>query len=257
MIVKTSINIISGMKWQTLMVTACLIYSINSKAQIAKARIACIGNSITFGARLMHPETASYPAVLSALFTENGYPNYEIKNFGVGGATMLRFGTPNLWRMLDSLKNFPPDIVVIKAGTNETVGTPRLNWEHISEFEKDYSDYIAAIRKINPDCRIIICSPLDMVLETKDLTQARKDDLSGRRPRIWELRKRIKKIAAKEHVFFLDLTKPFKGKPELMTTMDGVHPNQDGYHYLATLVFDYMRKKKIISGGISSPFFYR
>ena len=85
-----------------------------------------------------------------------------------------------------------------------------------------------------------------MVLETKDLTQARKDDLSGRRPRIWELRERIKKIAATKKVFFLDLTKPFKGKPDLMTTMDGVHPNQDGYHYLATLVFDYMRKKKII-----------
>ena len=224
----------------------CLLLSINSNAQGAKEKIACIGNSITFGARLSDPVTASYPAVLSELLNEKGYPNYEIKNYGIGGATMLRFGTPNLWRILDSLQYFRPDIVVLKAGTNETVGAPRLNWEHIGEFEKDYSDYIAAINKINPDCIIIICSPLDMVLETKDLTQARKDDLSGRRPRIWELRERIKKIAAKEHVYFLDLTKPFKGKPELMTTMDGVHPNQDGYHYLATLVFDYMRKKKII-----------
>jgi sialate O-acetylesterase len=220
--------------------------ALNCKAQVKTERIACIGNSITFGARLTHPATASYPAVLSELLNKKGYHHYEIKNFGIGGATVLRFGTPNLWRILDSLKSFPPDIVVIEAGTNETVGAPRLNWEHISEFEKDYSDYIAEIKKINPDCRIIISSPLDMVLETKELTQARKDDLSGRRPRIWELRERIKKIAATEHVFFLDLTKPFKGKPELMTTMDGVHPNQDGYHYLATLVFDYMRKKKII-----------
>lgn len=224
----------------------CLLFSFNCKAQVNKEKIACIGNSITFGARLTDPEKASYPALLSGLLTNNGYHHYEIKNFGIGGATILKFGTPNLWRILDSLKNFPPDIVVIKAGTNETVGAPRLNWEHINEFEKDYSDYIAAIKKINPDCRIIICSPLDMVLETKDLTQARKDDLLGRRPRIWELRERIKKIAATEDVFFLDLTKPFKGKPELMTTMDGVHPNQDGYQYLATLVFDYMRKKKIV-----------
>ncbi len=246
MILNTRKKIMSGILWRPVIVLVCLLYSINSIAQVTKARIACIGNSITFGARLTHPETASYPAVLSALLTEKGYLNYEIKNFGIGGATMLRFGSPNLWRILDSLKSFPPDIVVIKAGTNETVGAPRLNWEHISEFEKDYSDYIAAIRKINPECRIIICSPLDMVLETKELTQERKDDLSGRRPRIWELRQRIKKIAATEHVFFLDLTKPFKGKPDLMTTTDGVHPNQDGYHYLATLVFNCMRKKKII-----------
>lgn len=246
MILSTSIRKISRMLWKSPIVFLFLFNSINSKAQVAKERIVCIGNSITFGARLTDPETASYPAVLSALLTEKAYLKYEIKNFGIGGATMLRFGTPNLWRILDSLKKYPPDIVVIKAGTNETVGAPRLNWEHISEFEKDYSDYIAAIKKINPDCRIIICSPLDMVLETKDLTKERKEDLAGRRPRIWELRERIKKIAATENVFFLDLTKPFKGKPELMTTMDGVHPNQDGYYYLATLVFDYLRKKKII-----------
>lgn len=234
-------------KMKRVIFLLCLLYSINSKSQVVKERITCIGNSITFGARLTHPETASYPAVLSALFTENGYLNYEINNFGIGGATLLRFGTPNLWRILDSLKYFPPDIVVIKAGTNETVGTPRLNWEHVSEFEKDYSDFIAAIKKINPDCRIIICSPLDMVLETMELTQERKKDLSVRRPRIWELRQRIKKIAKTEQVFFLDLTKPFKGRSDLMTRTDGVHPNQDGYHYLATLVFNYLRKKKIIA----------
>ena len=246
MILNRRMKVIPAMLWQLLIALMCLLNSINSNAQVAKKRIACIGNSITFGARLTHPETTSYPAVLSGLLTEKGYRHYEIKNFGIGGATVLRFGTPNLWRILDSLKYFPPDIVVIEAGTNETVGAPRLNWEHISEFEKDYSDYIAEIKKINPDCRIVISSPLDMVLETKELTLARKDDLSGRRPRIWELRERIKKIATKEEVFFLDLTKPFKGKPQLMTTMDGVHPNQDGYHYMATLVFDYMRKKKII-----------
>lgn len=246
MIINKRIKTMSGIQWRLLFFLVCLLYSFNSKAQVPKQKIACIGNSITFGARLTHPETESYPAVLSALLNEKGYPNYEIRNFGIGGATMLSFGKPNLWSILDSLKNYPPDIAVIKAGTNETVGAPRLNWEHINEFEKDYSDYIAGIRKINPDCRIIICSPLDMVLETKDLTKERKDDLSARRPRIWELRQRIKKIAAKEHVFFLDLTKPFKGKPNLMTTTDGVHPNLDGYHYLGTLVFNCMRKKKII-----------
>ncbi len=246
MLTKVNFNAINTMLWRSLFFLVCLFYSHNSTAQNKKIKIACIGNSITAGARLTHPEVASYPAVLTTLLNEKGYGNYDIKNFGIGGATILRFGKPNLWRILDSLKNFPPDIVVIKAGTNETVGAPRLNWEHINEFEKDYSDYVAAIRKINPDCRIIICSPLDMVISTDGLTADRKEDLSGRRPRIWELRKRIKKIAKNEHLSFLDLTKPFKGKAHLMTTMDGVHPNQDGYHYLATLVVDFMIKKKIV-----------
>lgn len=209
-------------------------------------RIACIGNSITFGARLDKPDLESYPAVLAEMLKTNDYLNYEIKNFGIGGATILRFGTPNLWRLLDSLPAFVPDIVVIKAGTNETVGKPRLNWEHIDEFEKDYSDYIAEIRKVNPNCKIIICSPLDMVIQTEELSPERITDLTGRRPRIWELRKRIKKIANTENTYFLDLTSPFKGKANLMTKKDGVHPNKDGYQYLASLVYDYLVKRKIV-----------
>lgn len=222
----------------------CLIFPFPGQTQ--NIRIACIGNSITAGARLTQPKTESYPAVLSSMLKQGQYLNYDVKNFGVGGATILRFGRPNLWPIIDSLQDFKPDIVLIKAGTNETVGKPRLNWEHISEFEKDYSDYISMIRKINPNCRIIICSPLDMVIETDGLSTERKEDLNRRRPRIWELRKRIKRIARSEQVYFLDLTKPFESKANLMTISDGVHPNREGYHYLASLVFDHLVKNKIV-----------
>jgi lysophospholipase L1-like esterase len=230
-----------------LVVIYLCVFTFNqSSAQAGKTRIACIGNSITAGARVLNPELYSYPAVLSEMLHEKGYANYEVKNFGIGGATMIRFGTPNLWRLLDSLKLFSPDVVIIKVGTNETVSAPRYNWEHIGDFEKDYSEYIDAIRRINPNCRFIICSPLDMVIQTDGLSPERIKDLSLRRPRIWELRKRVKNIAKKEGAYYLDLTKPFKGKAGLMTTSDGVHPNKDGYYYLATLVFDFMVKKGMV-----------
>jgi lysophospholipase L1-like esterase len=229
-----------------VLVLYALFSTFYGHAQIQKTRIACIGNSITAGARLTQPQIESYPAVLSAMMQQKEYLNYEVKNFGIGGATVLRYGKPNLWRILDSLKIFIPDIVIIKAGTNETVGKPLFNWEHINEFEKDYSDYVSLIRKLNPECKIIVCSPLDMVIQTDGLSAARKEDLSGRRPRIWELQKRIKKIARSEHLSFLDLTKPFQDKANLMTVSDGVHPNRDGYRYLASLVFDYLVKNELI-----------
>jgi len=237
---------LSKLLWQVMFIFSCLCCVSNCMAQTKQIRIACIGNSITAGARLTDPGTESYPSVLSSMLSANGFAGYQVNNFGIGGATILKFGTPNLWRILDSLKKYIPDIVVIKAGTNETVGEPRRNWEHINEFEKDYSEYVSSIRKINPACRIIICSPLDMVIATEGLSSERQTDLLGRRPRIWELRKRIKKIAKDEHLYFLDLTKPFKGKANLMTAADGVHPNREGYNYLANLVFDFMLKKQII-----------
>lgn len=208
--------------------------------------ILCIGNSITAGARTLKPEVESYPAVLQSLLRENGYQRYQVRNLGIGGATMLKFGTPNLWRNLDTVRRYVPDIVIIKAGTNETVGSPRMNWEHISDFEKDYTEYIRTIKSINPQCRIIICSPPDMQLDAPGLSPERLADLTTRRPRIWELRNRVKALAKVNDVYFFDLTKLFRNKAGLITPGDGVHPNTDGYRFFATEMYRYLAKKRII-----------
>ena len=229
-----------------LLLVICLVFILETSAQSKKDQIACIGNSITFGARVQNPASESYPAVLHSLLQGGGYSGYQVKNFGIGGATVIRYGTPNIWKTVDSLKLFRPDVVVIEVGTNETVGSPRYNWEHIGDFEKDYSAYIKAIKEINPNCAFILCSPLDMVIATKGLSPERINDLTLRRPRIWELRKRARKIAKAEGAYFLDLTKPFEGRSDLMTVSDGVHPNKDGYNYMAKLVFDFMVKKRIV-----------
>ncbi len=229
-----------------MLFAVCLVHVQESNAQSKKVQIACIGNSITFGARVQNPASESYPAVLHSLLQGCGYSGYQVKNFGIGGATVIRFGTPNIWKTVDSLKLFRPDVVVIEVGTNETVGSPRYNWEHIGDFEKDYSTYIKAIKDINPNCAFILCSPLDMVIATEGLSPERINDLTLRRPRLWELRKRTRKIAKAEDAYFLDLTKLFEGRSNLMTTSDGVHPNKEGYNYMAKLVFGFMVKKRIV-----------
>jgi lysophospholipase L1-like esterase len=194
-----------------------------------------------------NPLTESYPAVLEKLVAEYRNQSVQVKNFGIGGATMLRFGTPNVWRVIDSLRIFPADVVVIETGTNETVGAPRYNWEHIAELEKDYTDFIKKIRQLHPNVAIVVCSPLDMVLETPGLSKERLDNLIERRPRIWELRKRLKHLSKKQNTYFLDLTRPFKGRADLMTTMDGVHPNKEGYAFLASVVYRFLAKHQLVS----------
>ncbi len=54
----------------------------------AKTKIACVGDSITFGSGIPNREKLSYPAQLSALLGDD----YEVRNFGVSGATMLENG---------------------------------------------------------------------------------------------------------------------------------------------------------------------
>ena len=51
-------------------------------------RVACIGNSITYGSRLKNRERDAYPAVLGRMLGDG----YWVKNFGIGSRTMLNKG---------------------------------------------------------------------------------------------------------------------------------------------------------------------
>ena len=51
-------------------------------------RVACVGNSITYGYGLPNPETDSYPAQLQQKLGKA----YDVRNFGHSGATLLSRG---------------------------------------------------------------------------------------------------------------------------------------------------------------------
>ncbi|MBQ1981243.1 MAG: hypothetical protein II226_08155, partial [Alistipes sp.] len=60
-----------------IFIALCLMLSIESYAQ--KIKVACVGNSITYGAGINNNQQNSYPSQLQALLGEK----YEVKNFGV------------------------------------------------------------------------------------------------------------------------------------------------------------------------------
>ncbi len=207
-----------------------------------KIKVSCVGDSITFGARLEDPSTDSYPAQLQQFLGNR----YVVANHGVGGSTLLKKGKPNVWGQLPRIKNASPDIVVISLGTNDTCGMGtcgnRKCWEYKDEFAEDYRTLIDELQEIpsNPD--IWICAPSPMVLETPGLSNERITGLTVRKPRLQELIVTIKEVAKEKKVKFIDLNTPLMNKPELFTEKDGVHPNKAGYKAIAKLVYANIRK---------------
>ena len=53
-----------------------------------RIKVACVGNSITYGYTLPNPATDSYPSQLQQLLGDT----YEVGNFGKSGATLLNKG---------------------------------------------------------------------------------------------------------------------------------------------------------------------
>lgn len=66
-------------------------------------RVACVGDSITYGSGIKVRSGDSYPAQLATMLGDK----WQVRNFGVGGATMLKSGDkPYLLR----LTLFDPDM---------------------------------------------------------------------------------------------------------------------------------------------------
>ena len=123
-------------------------------ASAEKIRVACMGNSITYGASIANRDCNSYPAQLAWLLGEG----YDVKNFGRNSATLLFKG--NLpYVETEEFSNalaFNPDIVLIKLGTNDS--KPK-NRQYFDEFASDFQALIDSYRALDSRPRIILMTP--------------------------------------------------------------------------------------------------
>lgn len=121
----------------------------------AKIKVACVGNSITFGALIPNRENNCYPAQLQAYLGDD----YEVKNFGVSGSTLLSKGDYpyRTTREFQQSKEYNPDIVLIKLGTNDS--KPQ-NRRFFDDFMADYQSMIDSYRNLSSKPKIILITPI-------------------------------------------------------------------------------------------------
>ncbi|MCS2571090.1 GDSL-type esterase/lipase family protein [Bacteroides ovatus] len=151
----------------------CLFITIQSFAS-EPIRVACIGNSITYGAFIPNREMNCYPAQLQAYLGDG----YEVKNFGASGRTILSKGDYP-YSETDTYKaslEYQPDIVLIKLGTNDT--KPQ-NWKYKNEFKDNYQTLIDTYRNLKSHPRIILLTPIRCFLPEGSGNQCTTDRKRG------------------------------------------------------------------------------
>ena len=191
----------------------------------AQTKVACVGNSITYGLKLENREKDAYPFQLQEMLGAD----FVVGNFGKSGATLLRKGhKPYVCQQeyQDALA-FAADIVVIHLGINDT--DPR-NWPNYrDDFIGDYHALINAFREVNPDCRILIArmSPISNRHDRFD---------SGTRSWFFEIQNAIECVARHANVQLIDFYEPLLPYP--VHFPDGLHPNAAGAKVLARVVYE-------------------
>lgn len=200
---------------------SCLLLMLPAAVWAAPVRIACVGNSITFGYGLRNPMQDSYPSVLQRMLGDG----YDVRNYGVSARTMLRKGDRPYFRekaFRDAL-DFRPDIVIIKLGTNDS--KPE-NWKYGAEFEQDMNDLIDSFLYYSPSAEVYLCRPVPVRAEKWGITE---EVMSG------EIYPIIHRIAGYRGLREIDLHKVLADKTELLE--DNIHPNAEGAKLMAEEVY--------------------
>lgn len=213
---------------QTVILLGLLILTTISASAASKkqktVRVACIGNSITYGTGIADRTNDSYPSQLQRLLGSN----YQVGNFGKPGATLLYHGHRPYVKQEEFKEAiaFKGDIAVMHLGINDT--DPR-NWPNYrDEFVKDYLSIMDSLRAANPKVRIIL---------------ARMTPIADRHPRFvsgtkqWhgEIQTAIETVARVSRAELIDFYEPLYPYPYLLP--DAIHPNPEGAGILAKTVY--------------------
>ena len=188
-------------------------------------RVACVGDSITQGAKLAKGMT--YPEQLQKMLGSA----WTVKNFGKSGRTLLKQGDFPYWNesIYQDALQFAPDVVIIKLGTNDT--KPQ-NWKHIADFKNDYRALVESFRSLPGKPHIDICTPCPVVGSGAfTINNAGVVEEVG-----W-----VKELAAELNVGLVDMNAAFAGKSELLP--DKVHPNAEGATLMARTVYSALTGK--------------
>lgn len=229
------------MKTKKLFLTGCLVWMVCVGLQAAeKIKVACVGNSITYGYTLANRERDAYPSQLQRLLGDS----YIVGNFGKSGATLLEKGHRPYVKQEEYQQalQFAADIVVIHLGINDT--DPR-NWPDFrDDFVGDYLRLIDSFKQVNPRSRIIVA-------RLSPIADRHPRFISGTRQWREEIQAQIDVVAQLSGAEVIDFHTPLYAYPILLP--DALHPNAEGAGILARTVYSGITGDY---GGLKLPAIY-
>ena len=187
-------------------------------------RVACVGDSVTYGFGIPNRGKYCYPARLQELLGDS----YCVNNFGYSGRTASDSGDRpyRAEKLYQQALDFRPDIVVVMLGSNDS---KPFNWNPAAvrvSYEALLDDFTAL--ESNPKIYVVIPTPVFPVNgEVKFSIDGNVIDT--------QLAPLMRDIAAARNLPAIDMHTVFEGRGDLF--LDGCHLNRDGAELYAKTVF--------------------
>ena len=201
-----------------LLAPFCMVAAAHSQPPL---RVACVGDSITYGDKIDDRETRSYPAALARL----AQGRLEVANFGVNGATALstffRTWTDTLAcrRALESA----PDAVVVMLGINDLLGFR----DRLDEYPAALRDVVARFQALPNPPRLFLCTltPIAPPESAQEVNRIIRDTMNPA----------IRAVAAETGATVIGVAAVYPNRLDWLP--DGLHPSPAGAELIARTVF--------------------
>ena len=202
-----------------------------SEPKEGQIKIACAGDSTTYGHGISGWPKNNYPAVLQNLLGEN----YHVNNYGVSSFAVQE-SADRSYRTLPHYQEslaYDADYVVFMMGSNDS--KPE-NWKGADAFEAD----LLSLLDTYGDAEIILCTlPAAFFLEgqTEGVTNHDIQPLI-----VGEIAEITREVAAERGYTLIDINALTAQNPEWFEK-DGVHPSNEGAAAIAQEVYTVISSK--------------
>ena len=124
------------------------------RADKKRRRIACIGDSITFGAGVIRTRKTD---AWTSLWGKRLGKGFQVLNYGVSGATLQREGDSPYRKVgyLKRLEKAQPELMLLMLGTNDA---KPFNWDE-GRYAREYEELVRELRDKPWPHRLVLMAP--------------------------------------------------------------------------------------------------
>lgn len=193
-----------------------------------KTVIACVGDSLTKGEKSGDVIRNSYPAYLQEMLGEE---NYEVHNFGWGGAAVQTTASntyKNTYQYKESV-TYDPDQVVIMLGANDAKTD---NWD-TADHAGSCAKFIADLKALVEEYQALPSNPTVFLATVPWSGNATRQTIYNEGGML----QAIKDLAAEMKIELIDTYTATENRSDLLATDDTTHFAAAGYKLIADAVY--------------------
>lgn len=215
---------------------------LETDAKEGQIKVACVGDSITYGHGVTPWHKNNYPAILQNLLGDS----YNVQNFGVSGTTAQSTGDqPYIeTKVYQKSIDYNADILIFMLGSNDS--KPE-NWTDAETFKKEYLTLLDTYISNNNAPEVYLGIPAKAFYDYESQTSGPTNyDIQG--DIVERIGNVIKEIAAERGYKYIDIYELTSQHPEWFAS-DLVHSNADGAKAIANKMYEHVKGFDIETGN--------